>query len=82
MVKAGNSLRALYWKMVHLTCLAHACHRVEEEVKSQVLMVDQLIGNVKKVFVDTPSKVASFKAMTPGSTNVTCTYPHEVGKLD
>lgn len=32
MVKAANSLQALYSKMVHVTCLAHALHRVAESV--------------------------------------------------
>lgn len=50
--------------MVHLTCLAHACHRVAEEVRSKFPMVDQLVGNVK-VFVKASSRVAAFKVMAP-----------------
>jgi len=32
-VKAGRAIRSMYSKIVHLTCVAHAIHRVEEEMK-------------------------------------------------
>ena len=57
MVKAANSLKALYSKMVHVTCLAHACHRVAEDIRGYFPDVDKLIGNVKKVFLKSPSRV-------------------------
>jgi len=34
MVKAGKTICTLYSKMVHLTCVAHAIHRVAEELRS------------------------------------------------
>jgi len=33
MIKAGKTLQLLYPKMIHVTCLAHALHRVAEEVR-------------------------------------------------
>lgn len=32
MIKAGNTLKAFYPKMIHITCTAHGLHRVTEEV--------------------------------------------------
>lgn len=50
MVKAGKALQVFYPKMIHLTCLAHALHRVAETVRNQFPNVDALISSVKKVF--------------------------------
>lgn len=66
MVKAANSLKALYSKMVHVTCLAHACHRVAEEIRGNFPDVDKLIGNVKKVFLKSPSRVNIFQSEAHG----------------
>jgi hypothetical protein len=51
MVKAAKGLKMLYPKMVHLTCLAHALHRVAEEIRHSYTEVDKLISNVKKMFL-------------------------------
>jgi hypothetical protein len=32
MIKSAKALQLLYPKMIHVTCLAHALHRVAEEV--------------------------------------------------
>lgn len=50
MVKAGKALQVFYPKMIHLTCLAHALHRVAETVRNQFPNVDALISSVKKFF--------------------------------
>ncbi|KAJ4437535.1 hypothetical protein ANN_17680 [Periplaneta americana] len=66
MVKAANSLKVLYSKMVHVTCLAHACHRIAEEIRGNFPDVDKLIGNVKKVFLKSPSRVNIFQSEANG----------------
>jgi len=33
MVKAGKSIQSFYSKMIHVTCIAHALHRVAEEIR-------------------------------------------------
>ena len=33
MIKAAKAIQMLYPKMIHVTCLAHALHRVAEEVR-------------------------------------------------
>ena len=65
MVKAGKALQVFYPKMIHLTCLAHALHRVAETVRNQFPNVDALISSVKKVFLKAPSRVKNFKECYP-----------------
>lgn len=55
MLGAANSLKALYSKMVHVTCLVHGLHKVCEEVRANYPNVDRPVANVKKVFLKAPS---------------------------
>jgi len=66
MIKAANSLKALYSKMVHVTCLAHAHHRVAETIRGKFNNVDGLVSNVKKVFLKAPSRLEIFKTEASG----------------
>lgn len=50
MVCAMNSLKVLYPKMIHVTCLAHGIHRVADFIRGQFKDVNDLISNVKKIF--------------------------------
>lgn len=65
MKKAGNALKVLFPNMIHLTCLAHALHRIAEEVRGLYPEVDSLVSSVKKVFVKAPSRVQVFKEIAP-----------------
>jgi hypothetical protein len=40
MIKAAKALQLLYPKMIHVICLAHALHRVAEEVRGSYPEVD------------------------------------------
>lgn len=40
MVKAGSAIQIFYPKMLHVTCLAHALHRVAEQIRSDFPLVD------------------------------------------
>lgn len=51
MLSAMSSLRVLYPKMLHVTCLAHGLHRVAEYIRQDFPEVNKLIANVKAVFV-------------------------------
>lgn len=66
MLKAGECLKVLYPKMLHVTCTAHAVHRVAEEVRKFSPAVNDLISAGKKIFVKAPSRVNIFKEMMPG----------------
>jgi hypothetical protein len=61
MIKSAKALQLLYPKMLHVTCLAHALHRVAEEVRGSCPEVDILIANGKKIFIKSPLRVQKFK---------------------
>jgi hypothetical protein len=61
MVKAAKGLQVLYPRMVYLTCLVRALHRVAKEIRENYVDVDKLISNSKKMFVKALQKVQKFK---------------------
>ncbi|XP_029344564.1 uncharacterized protein LOC115033901 [Acyrthosiphon pisum] len=65
MIKAGNTLKAFYPKMIHITCTAHGLHRVAEEVRGKFSNVDKLTSSVKKIFRKAPNRVQLFKDEAP-----------------
>ncbi|XP_050521506.1 uncharacterized protein LOC126894485 [Daktulosphaira vitifoliae] len=65
MVKAGTALNVFYPKLIHVTCLAHAFHRVAETIRSEFPEVDFLISTIKKLFLKAPSRVHIFKENYP-----------------
>ncbi|PSN38511.1 hypothetical protein C0J52_22137 [Blattella germanica] len=65
MCKAAAALQVLYPKMLHLTCLVHAFHRIAELVRSKFSNVDTLISNTKKVFLKANNRVDTFKELFP-----------------
>jgi hypothetical protein len=66
LIKVSNSLKALYSKMVHVICFAHAYHRVAETISGKFNNVDRLVSNVKKVFLKAPSRLEIFKTEASG----------------
>ncbi|KAL4121880.1 hypothetical protein QTP88_014301 [Uroleucon formosanum] len=65
MKKAGSSIQTLYPNIIHLICLAHACHNVCEEVRTYYKNVDQLISEMKKTFLKCPKRIAVLKEKYP-----------------
>lgn len=65
MLKAGRILKSVLPNMKHVTCLAHALHRVAEQIRCQYPDVDTLIANLKKVFLKSPSRVQLLKEIYP-----------------
>jgi len=61
MLKAFDSLKVIYSKMIHATCLAHDMHRLIEYIRHEYTEVDMLISTVKNIFVKSPSRVLKFK---------------------
>ncbi len=66
MILAGKDLKTSYPNMIHLTCLAHALHRLAETIRASFPDVDKLIYNTKKVFVKAPLRIECFHTMNPG----------------
>lgn len=65
MIKAAKGLKMFYPRMIHVTCLAHAIHRVAEEVRSNYPEVDKLVSNTKKIFTKAHIRVQKFKDEAP-----------------
>lgn len=65
MISAGRILKNYLREMKHVTCLAHALHRVSEQIRLEYHDVDILIANVKKVFLKAPSRITILKEKYP-----------------
>lgn len=61
MLKCGMQLKVFYPNMIHVTCLAHALHRVCEAIRILFPKVNTLISSTKKVFLKAPSRVLAWK---------------------
>ena len=48
MIAAGITLKSLYPKLFHVTCVAHLLHNCAMKFKSQLENVDQLIAKSKQ----------------------------------
>jgi hypothetical protein len=66
MKKAAKSLKILYTRMIHVTCLAHAFHRVAEAVRGIFSTTDKFITCMKQIFSKAPYRNQKFKEMCPG----------------
>jgi hypothetical protein len=55
----------LYPNCVHVTCLAHALHRVCEEVRGRFPETDALVSNGKKIFLKSPNRIRLFRELAP-----------------
>jgi hypothetical protein len=58
MVKTASTVKVLYSKMVHITCLGHGIHRIAK--------VEKLIAKVKQIFLKAPSRILLFKEEAAG----------------
>lgn len=65
MLSAGRNLKNYLPQMKHITCLAHALHRVSEQIRLEYHDVDILIANVKTIFLKAPSRVRILKEKYP-----------------
>ncbi|KAF6772764.1 hypothetical protein AHF37_08355 [Paragonimus kellicotti] len=64
MIKAGAGLSVLYPKMIYITCLLNAIHRVAEVVRFSYAEVDDLFVTVKQLFSKAPSRRRAFLDLT------------------
>ena len=62
MIAAGITLKSLYPKQFHVTCVAHLLHNCAMKIKSHFKEVDQPIAKVKAVTIKNKTKQAKFSA--------------------
>ena len=65
MVNSMDGLSVLNPKMVQVTCLALALHRVAELVRTSYPDVNRLICSAKNIFIEAPQRVQKFKEDNP-----------------
>jgi hypothetical protein len=65
MKQAAEGLSVSYPKLIQVTCLAHALHRVCEIISVLYPNVKKLVANGKKIFVKSPARIELFKNNTP-----------------
>ena len=63
MIAAGITLKSLYRKLFHVTCVVHLLHNCALKIKSHFEDVDQLIAKVKAVTVKNKTRQAKFYAI-------------------
>ena len=63
MCAADITLKSLYPKLFHVTCVAHLLHNCAMKVKSHFEDVDQLIANPKTVVIKHKARQANFFAI-------------------
>ena len=63
MIAAGITLKSLYPKLFHVTCVAHLLHNCAMKIKSHFEDVDQLIAKVKAVTIKNKTRQAKFPAI-------------------
>ena len=63
MIAAGITLKSLYPKLFHMTCVAHLLHSCPMKIISHFEDVDQLIAKVKAVTIKNKTKQAKFSAI-------------------
>lgn len=65
MLSAGRTLKEIYPKLIHETCLAHGLHRVAEAIREEHPEVNQLISLGKKIFLKAPKRIEVFRRILP-----------------
>ena len=63
MIAAGITLKYLYSKLFHVTCVAHLLHNCAIKIQSHFEDVDQLIAKVKAVIIKNNTREAKFSAI-------------------
>ena len=63
MIAAGITLKSLYPKLFHVTCVAHSLHNCAMKIKSHFEDADQLIAKIKTVTIKNKTRQAKFSAL-------------------
>lgn len=65
MISAFNNLKSyLFPNMHHITCLAHALHRVCERIREEFIDVNQFISLMKKTLLKSNERKAAYRRIT------------------
>ena len=62
-IAAGKTLKSLYPKLFHVTCVAHLLHNRAMKIKSHFKDMDQLLVKIKAVTIKNKTRQAKFSAI-------------------
>lgn len=65
MLKVGKLLKQHFSNILHLTCFAHAIHRICEFIREEFPDVNTLISTCKKILLKAPSRLSLYKENCP-----------------
>jgi hypothetical protein len=82
MVKTGKTIKIFNPKTEHVTCVAHALHRVCEEIRLQFPKVDKLISNMKKKNFKSSFSSTNFSKYCTKYSFTSRAHTHKVGNMD
>ena len=72
MVSMGQNLHSIYTNLIHVTCVAHALHRIAEKVRESFPDVNHLISWSRKVFLKSPARASVYREI------MKCALPPDV----
>lgn len=64
MLSAGNNLKLLFPNMKHVSCLAHALHRVCETIRVEYSKANDFISQMKKILKKCPARIQLYRETT------------------
>lgn len=64
MLLAFANLKAMYTNLRHVTCLAHALHRVCEAVRDEFNSANEFIAQFRKVLLKSPARTQLYTTVT------------------
>jgi len=64
MLLAFSNLKMMYTNLKHVTCLAHAIHRVCEAIREEHSKADDFIAQISKLMLKAPSRIQIYNAIT------------------
>ncbi|PSN38001.1 hypothetical protein C0J52_13513 [Blattella germanica] len=64
MLSAIKQLKPLFPKLKHVTCLAHALHRVCKSIRNEYNITNEFISALKKILLKAPSRVVAYREIT------------------
>jgi len=64
MLSAFSNLKAMYSSLRHVTCIAHALHRVCEAVRVEYSKANNFICEMKKVLLKAPARIQIYRDVT------------------
>ena len=64
---AGEGLKLIYPKLLHITCVAHGLHNLSQYLMSDYKNVNRFVVCAKKIFLKSPNRVDLFREVLPNT---------------